>query len=123
MNTKKIVMYYGIFGCWTKFIPGVVGHIMFGIWLTMVLFWVIINAFGIGAYLLDKCTINKELIKNLTTAEMRVWHVNNLMAVCSYVICGEFLIALTFALTSGVFMFISEKEITKLQKKETKNKK
>ena len=123
MNTKKILTYYGIFGCWTKFIPGALGHALFGIWLAFVLFWIIVNASGVICYLLDKMRIRKEIVENLGVEELRVWHVNNLLAVCSYVICCEIWVALAFFLTSWIFMFITEHEIKKVIEKQTKKKK
>lgn len=123
MNTKKILSYYGIFGCWTKFIPGALGHALFGIWLAFVLFWIIVNAAGIICYLSDKKRIGKEIARTLNIIEMRIWHVYNLLAVCSYVICGEILVALALVLTSWMFMFISEHEIKKVVEKQTKKKK
>ena len=122
MNTRKILTYYGMFGCWTKFIPGVLGQVLFGLWLALVLFWMIVNAGGIVCYLLDKTRIG-EAAKNMNIEEMRVWHVNNLLAICSYVVCYEIWVALAFALTSGLFMVITEREIKKVIEKESKKKK
>lgn len=117
MNTRKIITYYGIFGCWTKFIPGPTGHILFGIWLALVLFWTLINACGIITFFLEKGKVNKEAVKALTPDNIKIWYTYNLMALCSYLICQEFLIVLMFALTSVLFMFITEKQIKEVNKK------
>lgn len=117
MNTRKIITYYGIFGCWAKFIPGPTGHILFGIWLAIVLFWTLINACGIINFLLSKSKINEEAVKAMSPNDIKNWHVYNLMALCNYLICHEFLVGLMFALTSVLFMFITEKQIKEINKK------
>ena len=103
MNTRKILTYYGIFGCWAKFIPGALGHILFGIWLGLVLFWIFINAGGVAIYLINSSTVGNEAAKTMSLDDVKLWHVYNLMAICSYLVCYEILVALTFALTSGLF--------------------
>ena len=90
---------------------------MFGIWLAIVLFWTLINAGGIVTFLLDKSRVNKEVVKALSPDDMKNWYVYNLMALCSYLICQEFLVGLMFALTSVLFMFITEKQIKEVNKK------
>lgn len=110
MNTKKILTYYGIFGCWTKFIPGTVGTIMFGIWLAMILFWIAVNGGGVICYFLDKTKVKKEATL-ITPNETRIWHVYNYLALCNFAVAGEFTIAIAFALTSLLFMYITEKAI------------
>ncbi len=117
MNTRRIITYYGIFGCWAKLIPGPTGHILFGIWLAMVLFWTLINAGGVVMFLLEKGKVNKEAVKTLSPDDMKNWYTYNLMALCNYLICQEFLVGLIFALTSVLFMFITEKQIKEVNKK------
>jgi hypothetical protein len=123
MNTKKILTYYGIFGCWTQFVPGPLGKMLYGVWLTVVLFWIIVNAAGIFCYLMDKTNLKKEACNVISLAEIRIWHIYSLLALCSFVVCGEFYVALAFVLTSVLFMFVTEKEIKKaIEEKLTKKK-
>lgn len=123
MNTKKILTYCGIFGCWTQFIPGPLGKMLYGVWLTLVLFWIIVNAAGLFCYFIDKTNLKKEACAVMDVAEMRIWHIYNLLALCSFAVCGEFYVALAFALTSVLFMLITEKEIKKATEENSTKKK
>ena len=117
MNTRKLLTYYGIFGCWAKFIPGTFGHILFGVWLAMVLFWMFVNAGGIVTYLINKRAVSKEAARAMNPDDIKLWYVYNLMAICSYLVCYEIWVALAFALTSCLFAYITEQQIKKVNKK------
>ena len=111
MSTQKIITLYGIFGCWTKFIPGSLGTILYGIWLAMVSFWIVINFCGVIMSLMDKIEIKKSAQKVFNEDLTRVWLRYNTLALCSYVVCGEYGISLMFIATSCVFMFLTIKQI------------
>lgn len=113
MNTRKILTYYGMFGCWGKFIPGFVGTITHGIWFGMILFWIFVNAGGIILYFSNRLSVAKNAKKEITPEMTRMWYVYNLMALFSFIACGELWTALTFLLTSVFFMWLTEKEIAK----------
>lgn len=113
MNTTKIVTYYGILGCWTQFIPGIAGRALFGLWVGCVLFWILLNGLGMFLYAMNKIEMIKNAKQILDKPSYNKWAKHNIAALCSYIVCGEFVIALLFFATSCAFMLITIKEINK----------
>ena len=108
MNTRKLLTYYGIFGCWTQFIPGLVGRVLFTAWLFIILFWIIVNAGGIFLYLTDKLELTKNAERALDPGMFNMWYV---AALASFIVCGEYVVAVTFLFTSCFFAYLTQKAL------------
>lgn len=103
---NDLVLGYFLFGCWTKFIGGPIGTIGHGIWLGMVITWVILCFLGIMYFFTNEDAVKKWGKKKLPDIFIQHWQVYNLLALVSYSLCKEFSVSLLFLLTSVVFMFI-----------------
>jgi hypothetical protein len=103
---KNIVLTCFLFGCWLKFFPGAFGIIGRGIWLGIVITWMLLCAGGILHYLFDKKNAVKIYKKQLTPDMRQRWILYNLTALVSFTICGEITIALVYIFTSVVYMIM-----------------
>lgn len=103
---NDIVLGYFLFGCWTKFIEGPTGIIGHGIWLGMVITWIMLNFLGIMYFITNEDSVKKWSKKKLPEVFIQQWQIYNLMALVSFSIAKEFYVSLFFLLTSIVFMLI-----------------
>lgn len=111
--SKNFLTIFAMFGCWGKYIPGIAGHIIFDVWLGVILFWILINGCGIVLYVLDRIKMKKTAKAILGQHVFQRWARLNLITTISFVLCAEYVVALAFMLTSCTFMLITVNAITK----------
>lgn len=120
MNFNKILIAYVIFGCWLKQLYNPIASLGYNIWLVLAAFWIILNLVGMITFLFKGLSAReKRFLDELTADSIDRWLGMSILAITSYLFCGEELVALFFLIGPFGFLFATlyNKEMLAKKKK------